>query len=215
MQKQPAWYNQTNHNTIISKHQNNLMNKFKLFLIAAALVFSSSAVMAQKTGYIDVNTVIQIMPDAARIDSMMEKFQQDSLGKQFENLVRDYKYRDSILSSKDTLTMPASVKLQHQQTLQNVAYQIQNWQSISQQYYQAKQNQYLEPVYRKVMGAVQAVAKEKGYTYVYDKAVLIIGPTGDDLLPEVARKLNIKVPAQVPIGVNAAARAEGGQVGRQ
>jgi outer membrane protein len=182
------------------------MNKFKIFLIAAAFIFSSSAVMAQKTGYIDVNTVIQIMPDASRIDSLMDKFQQDSLGKQFETLVRDYKYRDSILSSKDTLTMPPSVKVQHQQTLQNVAYQIQNWQSISQQYYQAKQNQYLEPVYRKVMSAVQAVAKEKGYTYVYDKSVLIIGPTGDDLLPSVAQRLNIKVPPQVPIGVNVAAK---------
>jgi outer membrane protein len=178
------------------------MNKFKIFLIAAALVFSSSVAMAQKTGYIDVNVVIQIMPDAARIDSLMEKFQADSLGKQFDILVADYKYRDSLLSSKDTLTMPPSVKLQHQQTMQQTAYQIQNWQSISQQYYQGKQNQLLEPVYRKVMAAVQAVAKEKGYSYVYDKSVLIIGPTGDDLLPAVAQKLNIKVPAQVPIGVN-------------
>jgi outer membrane protein len=158
--------------------------------------------MAQKTGYIDVNVVIQIMPDAAKIDSLMEKFQADSLGRQFDILLKDYKYRDSILTSKDTLTMPASVKLQHQQTLQNDAYQIQNWQSISQQYYQGKQNQLLEPVYRKVMNAVQAVAREKGYTYVYDKSVLIIGPTGDDLLPAVAQKLNIKVPPQVPIGVN-------------
>jgi outer membrane protein len=181
------------------------MNKFRIFLIAAALVFSSSAVMAQKTGYIDVNVLIQIMPDAAKIDSLMDKFQADSLGRQFELLVNDYKYRDSILSSKDTLTMPASVKLQHQLTLQNVAYQIQNWQSLSQQYYQAKQNQLLEPVYRKVMTAVQAVAKEKGYSYVYDKSVLIVGPTADDLLPAVAQKLNIKVPAQVPIGVNPAA----------
>ena len=182
------------------------MNKFKLLLIAVAIVFSSSTVMAQKTGYIDVNTLIQIMPDAARIDSLMDKFQQDSIGRQFESLVRDYKYRDSILTSKDTLTMPASVKAQHENTRQQVGYQIQNWQSISQQYYQAKQNQLLEPVYRRVMTAVQAVAKEKGYTYVYDKSVFIIAPTGDDLLPAVAARLNVKVPAQVPIGVNTAAR---------
>lgn len=182
------------------------MNKFKFFLIAVALVLSGSAAMAQKTGYIDVNMVIQIMPEAARIDSLMDKFQQDSLTKEFENLVRDYKYRDSILGSKDTLTMPASVKQQHQNTLQNVAYQIQNWQTLSQQYYQAKQNQYLEPVYRRVMNAIQTVAKEKGYSYVYDKSVLIIGPTGDDLLPAVAQKLNVKVPAQVPIGVNPATK---------
>jgi len=181
------------------------MNKFKILLVAAAIVFSSGAVMAQKTGYIDVQTMIQIMPDASRIDSLMEKYQQDSIGRQFEVLVKDYKYRDSILSSKDTVTMPPSVKAQHQQTMQQDAYQIQNWQSISQQYYQAKQNQYLEPVYRKVMNALQAVAKEKGYTHVYDKSVFIIAPTGDDLLPSVAQKLNVKVPAQVPIGVNPSA----------
>ncbi len=67
------------------------MNKFKIFLIAAALVFSSSVAMAQKTGYIDVNVVIQIMPDAARIDSLMDKFQADSLGRQVDILVKDYK----------------------------------------------------------------------------------------------------------------------------
>lgn len=179
------------------------MNKFKFLLIAAFVVFSSSAAMAQKTGYIDVNTLIQVMPEAARIDSIMGKFQEDSLSAEFATLLRDYKYRDSILGSKDTLTMPASVKAQHQQTLQNVLYQINNWQSISQQYYQAKQNQLLEPVYRRVMKAIQDVAKEKGYTYVYDKSVLIVGPTGDDLLPSVAQRLNVKVPTQVPIGVNA------------
>lgn len=178
------------------------MNKFKIFLIAAVILFSSSAATAQKTGYIDVNLIVQIMPDAARIDSLMQRFEADSLNSQFAMVVKDYKYRDSILNSKDTLSMPPSVKVQHQQTLQNDAYQIQNWQSISQQNYQAKQNQYLAPIYRKVMSVIQAVAKEKGYTYVYDKSVLIVGPAGDDLLPSVAQRLNIKVPAQVPIGIN-------------
>jgi len=182
------------------------MNKFKLFLIAAALIFSSSAVMAQKTGYIDVDMVIRIMPDAARIDSLMDKYQQDSLTRQFEIIFKDYQYRDSLLRSKDTLAMPASVKLQHQQSRESDMYQIQNWQQLSQQAYQQKQNQYLEPVYRKVMNTIQAVAKEKGYTYVYDKSVLIIGPTGDDLLPAVAQKLNLKVDPRIPIGVNPAGK---------
>lgn len=179
------------------------MNKLKLFLIAAVLVFTSATAMAQKTGYIDVNLVLQVMPDAAKIDSLMQKFESDSLNAEFAVLVKDYKYRDSILSSKDTLTMPPSVKAQHQQTLQNDAYQIQNWQQISQQYYQAKQNQLLEPVYKKIMTAIQNVAKEKGYTYVYDKSVLVVGPQGDDLLPAVAARLNVKLPPNVPIGVNA------------
>ena len=177
------------------------MNKFKIFLIAATLVFSSSAVMAQKTGYISLDQVIQIMPEVGKIDTMMQKFQADSINKEFEDLVRDYKYRDSILGSKDTITMPKSVKEQHQGALQNVAYQIQNWQAISQNIYQAKQNKLLEPVYRKVMNAVQTVAKEKGYTYIYDKQGLVLAPPGDDLLPFVAQKLNIKLPPNALVGL--------------
>ena len=97
--------------------------------------------------------------------------------------------------------MPKSVKEQHQSALQNVAYQIQNWQAISQNIYQAKQNQLLEPVYKRVMNAVKAVAKEKGYTYVYDKQVLVVGPDGDDLLPFVAQKLNVKLPPNALVGL--------------
>jgi outer membrane protein len=177
------------------------MNKFKFFLIAVVLLVSSGAAMAQKTGYINVDQIVGIMPDVRKIDSQMQKYQLDSIASEYEILVRDYQYRDSILRSKDTLTMPRTVKEQHQAALQNAAYQISNWQQISQQAYQAKQNQLLEPIYRRVMTAIQTVAKEKGYAYVYDKSALIVAPPGDDLLLAVAAKLNIKLPANTTGGL--------------
>jgi outer membrane protein len=176
------------------------MNKFKLLLLAAFIAISSAA-LAQKTGYISVDQVISIMPEVPKIDSQLQKFQIDSLAGDYEVLVRDYKYRDSILNSKDTLGMPKSVRQQHELSLQNAAYQIQNWQQISQNMLQNKQNQLLAPVYRKVYGAIQQVAKEKGYTYIYDKSVLILGPNGDDLLPSVAAKLKVAVPKDMQIGL--------------
>jgi outer membrane protein len=177
------------------------MNKFKLFLIAAVLVCSSGVAMAQKTGYVSVDLIIQVMPDASRIDSLMQKYQADSINQEYVSLFEQYNYYDSLLTKTDTTKMPVSLRKQYRTDRDNIAYQVQNWQAIAQQAYQAKQNQLLEPVYRKVMTAIQNVAKEKGYTYVYDKSVLIIGPQGDDLLPYVAQKLNIKLPPNVPIGL--------------
>jgi len=41
------------------------------------------------------------------------------------------------------------------------------------------------------------VAKENGYAYVYTKEALLVAPTSDDLLPLVAKKLNLKLPTGV------------------
>ena len=176
------------------------MNKFKLVMLAAFIAISSVA-LAQKTGYISVDQMISIMPEVAKIDTQLQKFQMDSIASEYEIILTDYKYRDSILNSKDTATMPRQVKQQHQEALQRYAYQLQNWQQISQNVIQSKQNELLAPVYKKVMTAIQAVAKEKGYTHVYDKSVFIMAPTGDDLLPAVAARLKVAVPKQMQIGL--------------
>jgi outer membrane protein len=106
--------------------------------------------------------------------------------------------------------MPASVRDQHRQALQQISYQVQNWQQISQQAYQNKQNQYLQPVYRKVMDAIRAVAKESGYGYVYTQEALLVAPPADDLLPLVAKRLNIKLPPGAGPSASAGAPKTGG-----
>lgn len=157
--------------------------------------------MAQKTGYISLDQVIGIMPEVARIDSLMQKYQADTINTEFASLVEQYNYKDSILTKTDTTKMPTALRKQYRSDLEGIAYQVQNWQAISQQAYQAKQGTLLQPVYAKVLAAIQNVSREKGYTYVYDKSVLVIAPNGDDLLPAVAQKLGIKLPANVQVGL--------------
>lgn len=177
------------------------MNKFKFFLMAVVFVVSTGAAMGQKSGYISVDQVLGIMPDAVRIDSLMQKYQADSINKEYVQLFEQYKYYDSLLTKTDTTKMPVSLRKKYNEDRESVAYQVQNWQSIAQNAYQAKQNQLLQPVYLKVITAIQNVAKEKGYSYIYDKAGLIVAPPGDDLLPAVAQKLNIKIPPNTPTGL--------------
>jgi outer membrane protein len=179
------------------------MNKIKIFFLAVFIIATAGSAMAQKTGYISVDNVVRLMPDIAKIDTVMQRYQADSINTEFASLVADYNYRDSLLSSKDTLKMPATVRDQHRQALQQISYQVQNWQQIAQQAFQSKQQELVAPVYRKVIAAINTVAKESGYSYVYTQDALIVAPPADDLLPLVAKKLNLKIPT----GTNASAAA--------
>ncbi|HVK96867.1 MAG TPA: OmpH family outer membrane protein [Flavisolibacter sp.] len=170
------------------------MNKIKLVIVAAIFLVSAAQVNAQKTGYISVEQAVSIMPEVGKIDTALQKFQTDSLNAEFASLIQEYNYKDSLLTKTDTTKIPAAVKRQHRQDLESIAYQVQNWQQISQNVMQSKQQQLLEPVYRKLMATIQTVAKENGYTYVYNKEALLVAPPADDLLPLVAKKLNIKIP---------------------
>jgi outer membrane protein len=145
--------------------------------------------------------VLSILPEAAKIDSLMQKYQTDSINTEYVQLFEQYKYYDSLLTKGDTSKMSPTIRKKYHEDRDNVAYQVQNWQAIAQNAYQAKQNQLLQPLYVKVITAIQNVAKEKGYAYVYDKAGLIVAPPGDDLLPAVAAKLNVKLPPNTPTGL--------------
>ena len=57
---------------------------------------------------------------------------------------------------------------------------------------EAKQNSLLQPVYDKVLKAIDEVAKEKGYTYVFNREALLVVPPADDLMPLIKKKLNLK-----------------------
>lgn len=170
------------------------MNKIKLFFAAALLVMTAGTVSAQKIGYINVDQVVALMPETGKLDSLLRKYQADSLNPQFTYLVQEYNRKDSMVNGKDSLKTPATVRTQVRQELEGIAYQIQNWQGITQQALQGKQQDLLEPIYRKVETAIQAAAKEGGYAYVLAREALLVMPPADDLFSLVAKKLNLKVP---------------------
>jgi outer membrane protein len=170
------------------------MNKIKVLIVAAILTIGAVSANAQKIGYIRVDDVVALMPDVKNINEKLQKFQTDSLGAELTSLIQEYNFKDSILNKTDTSKIPVSVRKQHRQDLEQIAYQVQNWQSISQNVMQGKQEEMLAPLYQKAITAINTVAKEKGYSYVLTKEAFLVAPPGDDLLPSVAAKLNLKLP---------------------
>jgi outer membrane protein len=172
------------------------MNKIRIFVIAFFALLCATGASAQKIGYFSLDQMVGLMPETAGLESTMQKFQADSLNPRYAYLISEYQRKDSLVNGKDSVKNypSASVRQTIRQELEGYAYQIQNWQQYAQQEMQGKQNELLEPIYRKVIKALNDVAKENGYAYVANKEAFLVAPQSDDLLPLVARKLNVKLP---------------------
>ena len=57
-----------------------------------------------------------------------------------------------------------------------------------------RQQELIGPINKKAYDAIQAVAKENSYVFVFEKEALLVAPPAEDILPLVAKKLNIKLP---------------------
>jgi outer membrane protein len=176
------------------------MKKMKVLMVATCLLAAGTTIAQTKIGYINIDNVVALMPEINKVDSALQRYQQDSLNAQFAIDYQEYTYKDSILTKTDTSKIPAAVRAQMRQDLAAIAYRINNWQAISQQLSQKKQEDLLAPIYARVYDAIKAVAKEKNYSHVFNKEVFLVAPDADDLLPAVAAKLKIKLPPQQPSG---------------
>lgn len=169
------------------------MKKFlSVIVLGAALMFAGNAGAQMKAGYISVDNMVGLMPETAKIDTLLQRYQADSINPQYAQIVSLYQYKDSVY--RDSLKTPQAVRKQIEQELPTLIYQIQNWQQIVNQALEAKQNELLAPIYRKVYDAIKAVAKEKGYTHVFSKEAFLVAPDGDDMITAVAAKLKIPIP---------------------
>lgn len=165
---------------------------FSVIVLAASLMIAGDAGAQTKIGYISIDAMVRVMPETSKIDSLLEKYQNDSINPQYSQIVALYQYKDSVY--RDSVKTPAVVRKQIEQELPTLIYQIQNWQTIVNQAMESKQNEFLAPIYSKVYDAVKAVAKEKGYTHVMNKEALLIAPDNDDMITAVAAKLKVQIP---------------------
>ena len=177
------------------------MKNLKVFAVALFVFITSGASAQQKIGYISIADMVALMPETARIDTLLEKYQADSLQPEYTYTLSEYLRKDSMVNGKDSSKTPASVRATIREDLQGLGFKLQNWQAYAQQLTENKQQELLAPIYRKVIDAVKQVAKEKGFTYVFNKESLLVAPDAEDMLIMVAEKLKVKLPPQVQQGI--------------
>ena len=169
------------------------MKKFiTLGLISITMFGLSNTTKAQgKIGYISADEIIVLMPESARADTQLNTYQQALYASAQE---RQNAFNDAVAKFiKDSATMNQSVKEVKRGELQKQSAELSGAEQTIQQQMQQKQQELVAPIQKRLLTAIQEVAKENGYTYVFPKEALLVAPPGDDIANLVKRKLGLKV----------------------
>jgi len=168
----------------------NLIKFFALLLFAGFI--TSAQAQNLKFGHIDLQALVQLMPERATAETEFNNYQSE-LEDVLEEMQKNYQQK---LQELEQLGEGASeVKKNAKITeLQDIQKRIQNYQMTAQQQLQKKQTELLQPVFDKAENAIEEVAKEQGLIYVFDvgtKVVLYKSNQSMDILPLVKEKLGI------------------------
>lgn len=173
------------------KRMKNFIRVTALFLGMQFLIASASA--QAKIGYISSQELLSIMPETKKADSSLQQLRtalEQNAQDKYTKLSADYE-----TFNRDSAKYSEAVKTVKRQELQKAYQELSGEEQRIQEQLQQKQGELLQPIQKKANEAVQAVAKENGYAYILEREVIIVAPPGDDILPLVAKKLGIKLPA--------------------
>ncbi len=170
-----------------------------LFVCAAvfgSLLFSSNTNAQTKIGTFDEESVLGLMPDIDKVTTALQSYAKDSLQVDYEYKVGEFQRRDSIFK-KDSATMPARAREQALKEINQLKYQLVNWQQFQQQAVQQKQEELLVPYKQKIYASLEKIIREQKYTHIFRSDALLKSPIGDNLSIKVALDLKLTLPKEV------------------
>ncbi len=150
------------------------MNKLHRYLILAFCLFATLAVSAQKFGYINSQQLIQQIPQVKQANAELETLQ-----KQYESQIQNKatslqtKYQALARKQDQGEISPKQYEVEAQALEQERA-DIAKFQQEIQQNLATKSEDLLKPIRDNINTAINSVAKEEGYTYIFDYSVGII-----------------------------------------
>lgn len=166
------------------------MNKMKnLILIAATLL--TTAVFGQKLGHINSNDLLLAMPERTAVEDNIKKYAQ-SLESQLATMTKEYQAKVQNYQASEA-TMTEAIKQDKIKEITNLEERIGEFQQTAQQDLQKKEETLLKPIIDKARKAIEEVAKENSYTYIFDSGlgVLLYKKDSDNILPLVKKKLGL------------------------
>ena len=171
------------------------MKKFLslVMLMFALVAFSNSASAQTKIGYISTQDLISVMPETVKADSSLRKFNTD-----LYNIAREKEESLNMAIekfNKDSATFSEAVKGVKRTELQKLYQELSGEDQRIQGLLEQERNKLVQPIQKRALETIQAIAKENGYSHVFERDALLVAPPGDDILPLVAKKMNIKLPA--------------------
>jgi outer membrane protein len=166
--------------------------KFSAVLLFIVVTASSNA-QTLKFGHIDLQALVQLMPERTTAETQFNAFQ-DDIEEIFAGMQKELQQKYSELEQlgQDASEIKRNAKITEVQDLQQ---RLQNYQASAQQQIQQKYSELLKPIFEKAQKAIEEVAAEKGLLYVFDtgsNVLLYKSNQSMDVLPLANEKLGIK-----------------------
>jgi outer membrane protein len=171
------------------------MKKLIVAVIMGFGIFNASA--QTKIGYISTDDLINVMPEAAKADGELKEYQA-SLQQQGEDMAKELDEKVAAFN-KDSSKFTPSMKDIKRKELTDLYQRLGSWNQQAQEMYQQEAQKKIAPIRTKALEAIQTVAKENNYTYVFDINSLLVYPPSDNLLELVKKKMNIKDSPSAPV----------------
>jgi outer membrane protein len=163
-----------------------------LFILSAGIANVAKA-QTLKFGHIDIQQLIQVMPERVTAVAELEKTSkelEDMLGTMQTELQTMFKeYTDKQATMSDLVKQAKGDDIQAKQQ------RIETFRTQSEQQLQQKQQDLMKPIISKADSCISIVAKEQGLIYVFDvssRVVLYKSNQSVDILPLVKKKMGIE-----------------------
>jgi Skp family chaperone for outer membrane proteins len=164
---------------------------FFSLLVVVAVLFAGKADAQMKVGVFDIDYMVQAMPGYARVDSLVQLYQRDSLGTEYQILNSELQRLDSTRKADSAAGKSKAVLDYTTNQLQQVYGKLVYWQQYSQQKSQQKTGQLAQPLYEQVVDAYKKVLASKKYTIILKPQTYEAGFPIDNLFVSVAKELKL------------------------
>jgi outer membrane protein len=166
----------------------------KAVIVTGLLLFAVSFSPAQnRIGYLNFQSLLGQMPEAITVRSQIDAYQKQ-FADQLTVMNNDLQAKNTAFYAELTQVNDA-VRASRLAELQDLQKRLQDYQSSAKSKVEAKSNELVVPLADKAKALIRAVAKEKGYSYVFDTSsgpVLAVSPAGDDLMEAMKTRLMVK-----------------------
>lgn len=151
------------------------MKKFGIILSAIIFLIASQSFAQLKLGYVDSDAIMKQLPDyqdtQKKLDAIIKEWQEElsKLEKDWKTKYEDYEKRKLILSEQKRVEIEKElVELENQ-----VSKYRQDKFGVRGELFQ-KQEELMKPLNNRVFNAIQQVAKENDYDFIFDRSGDII-----------------------------------------
>ncbi|MCH5172688.1 MAG: OmpH family outer membrane protein [Bacteroidales bacterium] len=159
----------------------------KIFMFAA-LAMMSMTVSAQKFAHVNLNELVQLMPEMDDARLKIDAASREA-GDAYQEMVNEFNTKYQAYQQKVS-TWSQATRETKEKELTDIQQRIQEFQQTVQAELQQQQQTLMAPIYKKAQDTVEQLGREGGYVYVFDvNAALYIDPAQSTDITAAARKI--------------------------